>query len=244
MRSHIQRLICFGTRTMVPSRLTVLAGRLSVVAIGLVLVAASAGLGSTPAAPATSAGPVRQGAPDETHPVRRSNPDENDAARAGVGAATAVMDFETRPLNSVTANIGHKTGEEPADAARDHLVRLQTGAGSGMFARTWPIACYQWESPALAHRPLYFEEVNLERYGYRPRHLRVVQPVVSAGQFFTTVVALPYQAFAEPARRPVYTLGHYRPGSNVPYQVIAPPWSCRGTAAQAIAVTGLIFLIP
>ncbi|NLX55764.1 MAG: hypothetical protein GXY58_11675 [Planctomycetaceae bacterium] len=155
-----------------------------------------------------------------------------------------MMDFETRPLNSVTVNIGHKAGEEPADAARDHLIRLQTGTGSDMFERTWPIACYEWESPALAYRPLYFEEVNLERYGYRPRHLRVVQPVVSAGQFFTTVVALPYRAFAEPARRPVYTLGHYRPGSNVPYRVIGPPWSCRGSAAQAIAVTGLIFLVP
>jgi hypothetical protein len=113
-----------------------------------------------------------------------------------------------------------------------------------VFARNWPMVCFQWEAPALAYRPLYFEEVNLERYGYGMKYLRAAQPIISAGQFFTTVPILPYKMFAEPARTPVYTLGHYRPGSDVPFRPVYPPLSISGSAAQAGVAAGLIFVIP
>ena len=45
---------------------------------------------------------------------------------------------------------------------------------------------YAWDAPALCHNPLYFEDVNLERYGYSLRYARVFQPVVSGAEFFVT----------------------------------------------------------
>jgi hypothetical protein len=155
-----------------------------------------------------------------------------------------LIDFESRPITSLTVNIGHKAGEKPQDVGRGQLARIQAKTGDGVFARNWPTVCYQWEAPALAYRPLYFEEVNLERYGYGLKYARIAQPAISAGQFFLTVPILPYKMFAEPAREPVYTLGHYRPGSDVPYRVVAPPLSLSGGLAEAAVAAGLIFVIP
>lgn len=81
---------------------------------------------------------------------------------------------------------------------------------------TWYLMVETWEAPAFAHRPLYFEEVNLERYGhYAPR----CQPVLSAAHFAASLVSLPYQMYVYRRCEPIYTLGHYRPGSCNPHQI-------------------------
>jgi len=180
----------------------------------------------------------------EPAPAHREGSEARIATPDAIGATRAPIDFDIRPITSLTVNIGYKEGEAPTDIGRDHLVRVQAETSGAVFTRQWPIVCYQWEAPALAHRPLYFEEVNLERYGYGVRPLSAVQPVVSAGQFFATVPLLPYKMFAEPARQPVYTLGHYRPGSDVPYEMMVPPLSLSGASVEAAVVTGLIFAIP
>jgi len=160
------------------------------------------------------------------------------------GADAAITALEGRPITSLTVNIGHKAGATPKDIGREQLTRMQARTPDDVFGRNWPTVCYEWDAPALAHRPLYFEEVNLERYGYGMKYVRVAQPVISAGQFFATVPTLPYRMLAEPARDPVYTLGHYRPGSDVPYCPVYPPLSVSGGVAEAGVATGLIFLIP
>ena len=110
--------------------------------------------------------------------------------------------------------------------------------------RLWEPLGYCWESPALCHRPLYFEEVNLERYGYTSPRMRLLQPAVSGARFFATVPALPYLINARPPCECVYTLGHYRPGSCVPYRRHWPELRVLPTSVEAAAATGLVFLIP
>ncbi len=159
-------------------------------------------------------------------------------------AEKGVFTFDQRPISSLTVNIGATAGELPTNLARDCLVQIEMKPSEELRLRPWPAICFQWEAPALAYRPLYFEEVNLERYGYGMKYLRAAQPIISAGQFFTTVPMLPYKMLAEPARTPVYTLGHYRPGSDVPYRPVLPPLSISGSAAEAGVAVGLIFAIP
>jgi hypothetical protein len=177
-------------------------------------------------------------------PARRERPEEGRAKLKEARNDSTLMDFESRPITALTVNIGHKAGEKPQDVGQAQLARMQAKTDDGVFARNWPMVCYQWEAPALAHRPLYFEEVNLERYGYGVKYARVAQPAISAGQFFLTLPILPYKMLAEPAREPVYTLGHYRPGSDVPYQVVVPPPDLSGATIEAGVMTGLIFVIP
>jgi len=159
-------------------------------------------------------------------------------------AEKAVLGFDQRPITSLTVNIAAKAGELPSNLGKESLARVEMQRPEAVLLRHWPLMGCQWEAPALAYRPLYFEEVNLERYGYGMKYLRAAQPIVSAGQFFTTVPMLPYKMLAEPARTPVYTLGHYRPGSDVPYRPVFPPLSISGSAAEAGVAAGLIFVIP
>ena len=213
--------------------------RLALVAVGLVLLAlADAGQ------PGESTAPAPRKSAAEPEPARREKPEEGRAKLKEARSDSALMDFESRPITSLTVNIGHKAGEKPQDVGQAQLARMRAKTDDGVFARNWPMVCYQWEAPDLAHRPLYFEEVNLERYGYGLKYARIAQPAISAGQFFLTVPILPYKMFAEPAREPVYTLGHYRPGSDVPYRVVAPPLSLSGGLAEAVVAAGLIFVIP
>jgi hypothetical protein len=137
---------------------------------------------------------------------------------------------EMRPITAVNTNICVK----PANMERPEDVGTvchpcQREPFYTMTARPWSPLCYFWEAPVLAYGPLYFEETNLERYGYSQTYLRGIQPLVSSTQFFGTVAATPYLLVAEPPHECVYTLGEYRPGSCVPFQWNYPYFSpCAG----------------
>lgn len=165
------------------------------------------------------------------------------AARAADDSA-AVGENESdglRLLEGLSVDIRPAEGELPEDRARARFAALGEVHHVLGTNRDWPLSCHAWEAPAVCHRPLYFEDVNLERHGYAHG---VFQPLVSAAHFFGTIPALPYLMAAEPSQRCVYTLGHDRPGSCAPYRVHRPPLSLRGAAAEAAVVTGLIFAIP
>jgi hypothetical protein len=101
---------------------------------------------------------------------------------------------------------------------------------------------YTWKASGLCHKPLYFEEVALERYGHSAGPY--LQPVASAAHFFLIVPALPYFMGVYPPNECIYTLGYYRPGSCAPYILDPFPLSVRGGLAEAAVWTGMVFLIP
>lgn len=108
--------------------------------------------------------------------------------------------------------------------------------------RQFAATTYHWKASALCHKPLYFEDVPLERYGHSWGP--VLQPLVSAGKFFLTLPILPYEMGIEPPCECVYVLGYYRPGSCAPYMIFPVPLSIRGGMVEAGAVVGAVFLIP
>lgn len=99
-----------------------------------------------------------------------------------------------------------------------------------------------WKASALCHKPLYFEDVQLERYG----HTRgpFVQPFVSGAHFFANVALLPYKMGINPPHECQYPLGYIRPGSCAPWMHQPFPLSARGAATAAGFYTGANFLIP
>jgi len=94
----------------------------------------------------------------------------------------------------------------------------------------------------LRHRPLYFEDATLERYGqsYHP----LVQPAASGVRFFLTFPMLPYAMVVNPPRPAISTLGYFRPGSSGPCLLQRPPLQADAGLAEAGAWIGLIFLVP
>ena len=145
-----------------------------------------------------------------------------------------------KPIGEIALPASPGKSPEP-DFATERFSLEQTEVQGPGASRAWPTSVYAWEAPSLCHRPLYFEDENLERYG---QSFGMVQPAVSAAHFFGRAVALPYQMGAFPPHECVYTLGKGRPGSYTPYYVYRPPVSARGALYQAGAVTGLSFFVP
>jgi hypothetical protein len=108
--------------------------------------------------------------------------------------------------------------------------------------RHWAPIDYTWTASALCHKPLYFEQVQLERYGHSLGPY--LQPLASGAHFFLSVPTLPYKMGVNPPNECVYALGYYRPGSCAPYLVPPLPISLRGAIYQGGIATGLAFLIP
>jgi hypothetical protein len=152
------------------------------------------------------------------------------------------------PITSLSTDIRVKENPKlkddlPPSQVPTHL--LPQTEMSYVMHRPGSIAlCYAWDAPLTNNNPLYFEETNLERHGYSLRYLRAAQPLVSGAEFFATIPTLPYQLTALPPCECIYTLGEYRPGSCVPYQINYPPWSTADGIVEAGTAVGLAFLIP
>jgi hypothetical protein len=117
-----------------------------------------------------------------------------------------------------------------------------TLGGIALARREWVPSLYAWQASALCHKPLYFEEVQLERYGHTTGPF--TQPIVSGAHFFLNVAVLPYKMGINPPHECQYALGYYRPGSCAPWMVPPIPLSLRGAAAQTAAVLGGVYLFP
>jgi hypothetical protein len=109
-------------------------------------------------------------------------------------------------------------------------------------ARNWLASNYSWHASALCHKPLYFEEVQAERYGHVMGPF--AQPVISGAHFFLNIAALPYKMAINPPMECQYALGYYRPGSCAPWMIPPVPLSVRGALAEAGVIVGGIHVIP
>jgi hypothetical protein len=145
-----------------------------------------------------------------------------------------------KPLCELGIGIAQPAGQTPTDFATPCW--NQINAGPSAAYRCWAELLYQWDATCLCHRPLYFEEINAERYGYVCDCC--LQPFASAAHFFGKVPALPYLMVAECPGECIYTLGHYRPGSSPPWRWHWPPCDPLAAVAAGGIYTGLIFAIP
>jgi hypothetical protein len=145
---------------------------------------------------------------------------------------------QDRPIGALTTNIMPVSGRLPQDIATEHF----QGDYPPWASRGYADTVYFWDAPALCYGPLRFEEVNLERYGYGCCH--VLQPFVSAAHFAGSLVSLPYNIVNRPPWECIAPLGHYRPGSPVPYRKIWPEFNPLAAAGECGVIAGLILLIP
>ncbi|HUG92398.1 MAG TPA: HEAT repeat domain-containing protein [Planctomycetaceae bacterium] len=155
--------------------------------------------------------------------------------------------LEIVPITALSLSIAPPMVGESGEEAKlpfDHFAAckhdLESGDPCVAHRRNWMMTAFHWEATAFCHRPLYFEEPNLERLGYSRG---LCQPLVSAGHFFGTIPALPYLMHAQPYCKCVYTLGEFRPGSCAPYLCHCPPLSLHGAGVQAAVTTALFLAI-
>ncbi|WP_425618514.1 hypothetical protein NA78x_002221 [Anatilimnocola sp. NA78] len=110
------------------------------------------------------------------------------------------------------------------------------------YSRGWMPSTINWHASALCHKPLYFEQVQHERYGHTAGPFK--QPWIDGAHFFGSALLLPYQMALDPPWECEYALGYYRPGSCAPMHIPPFPFSPRAAMAQAGFVVGGIYVIP
>ena len=82
------------------------------------------------------------------------------------------------PLSTISTNIAFPEGALPANIAAE--CASVTGVVNDIRREYgWAQFDFHWSATCLCHRPLYFEEINAERYGYTVSNF--FQPVISAG---------------------------------------------------------------
>ncbi|MFM7740825.1 MAG: hypothetical protein ACKO9H_15585, partial [Planctomycetota bacterium] len=118
---------------------------------------------------------------------------------------------------------------------------VECAIGQGEFTgRCWTPQLSTWYASNLCHKPLYFENVQLERYGHSAGPF--MGPIRSSAHFFGSLAFWPYHTAINPPNECIYALGHYRPGNCAPWLVDPFPFSARGMVRQGAVVTGAAFL--
>ncbi len=171
---------------------------------------------------------------------------EKDKLREALAAAPELLDepcsaVGLKPITEITHDISATGDMFPDDCTFEDMPEDQRKLPDRM-QEGWAPMTFTWKASALCHKPLYFEDVHLERYGHSCGPY--LQPVVSGAHFFLTVPILPYKMGLYPPHECIYSLGYYRPGSCAPYMLDPLPLSIRAGLAEAGVWTGMVFLIP
>lgn len=154
-----------------------------------------------------------------------------------------------KPIGAITTRVAPLPASSDADTPdlmpTNYAARAFARHGQAQY-RSEPIMPWRaYGAPSVTqnfcHRPLYFEEINVERYGYSAG---LMQPAVSAGRFFATIPLLPYKMAVE---RPTVCRvdgSPYPPGANAPRHRQLPPARVGPALIEAAAIIGMIALIP
>jgi hypothetical protein len=112
-------------------------------------------------------------------------------------------------VTDITLQQAALTGPPPADLS----AKLFSPAVDPNTQRTrgWAATEYSWAPTCIAYHPLYFQEVAVERYGQTL--CPCLQPVVSAGQFYGTALALPGLVILDCPSNCMYAYGFAPAGS-------------------------------
>ena len=157
--------------------------------------------------------------------------------RADAVCSQELADIKLNTLDKVVLDINIRGA-----SGRDFPFECAVGAGEWHAGRCWPETTFMWKASALCHKPLYFEDEQMERYGHSWGPC--CDPIVSGVHFFTRLPVLPYCMGVTPPCECVYALGHYRPGSCAPRYIEPVPISWRGALFQAGAVVGTAAILP
>jgi hypothetical protein len=116
-----------------------------------------------------------------------------------------------------------------------------TPSGYVARSRTFPPMASLYVPEIICYNPLYFEDLNAERYGW---DAGIFQPFLSVGKFYCDLALLPYNIGVQHPWSCEFNAGYYLPGDPVPYLKYCPPCSVKGALLEAGVWAGGIALFP
>ncbi|MDP6444016.1 MAG: hypothetical protein QF805_09525 [Pirellulaceae bacterium] len=141
-----------------------------------------------------------------------------------------------RPLGQISLDVRPSMGVEPLDCFSQSFAAAPRRPGP----RTDHLVDFHWEASGLHHRPLYFEDPQLERHGHG--YAKIVQPAISSAKFARDALIFPYRLGLDPPHVSIHELGHERPGNHAIHRREHLPFSLRGAVLQGGATAGFLFL--
>ena len=199
-------------------------------------------------------------APASPHPAAWTTDDEfiliSDDEPSAPPAEPLPLALESQPseipraaLDISPRIVGLNDPTEPAKLPTEMPVDVAAGTFAGMSLFVGQDSAglapdyFLWAPPLNRHKPLFFAQPNLERYGHY-YGCNLTQSAISTAHFFATIPVLPYKMGTQPPCECVYDLGHYRPGNCNPHYWEVWPISATGLAYQALFVNGWVFFVP
>jgi hypothetical protein len=133
-----------------------------------------------------------------------------------------------RRITDLGVSIAPPPGRLPAPITTPPTSQEPGTAIAGLNYR-YSLQPFYWESSALCHRPIYFEDWRLDRAGraYRP----AVQFPLSFGKYYTRFPAVPAQMVFHPPWMKIYTLGYGRASTDLVNQPMPFPLEWTGKDA-------------
>ncbi len=117
-----------------------------------------------------------------------------------------VTQWNQSPMSSILPGIRPVDGKSPSD-----LSWQLTNRESKPIANSEKL--FAWAAPDITYKPLYFEDVALERYGQTRGFFK--QPIVSSLHYLKSAAFLPYFSIYDPINSCDGPLGYCRPGEKV-----------------------------
>ena len=148
-------------------------------------------------------------------------------------AFTCISPQDLKRINKITNDITAEQGDIPNEC---------TLGNPAFQPRCWSCKTYTWTASGLCHKPAYFEDEQLERYGHTCGPLW--QPLISPAKFFLTFPLLPYKMGLTPPNENIYILGYYRPGDRSPYMLDAIPLSVRAGVLETVGWGAAVVAFP
>ena len=145
-----------------------------------------------------------------------------------------------RQIADVPVDIRPSEGALPEDVGAEKFAADPTIDET--FPSDQPADIYCSYTPwTICYRPLYFEDIGLERYG---KNVGCLQTGLSGARFFVSVAALPYKMTRRPPRSCECSNGFSRPGDcPLPgYGNRRFEWDA--ALVEAAVVTGFVYFIP
>ena len=198
--------------------------------------------------------------PDSVGRIRRVDSGEAAVAgeRIGPGAVSrpdsqAAVDPRVtkllRPTSEIRLQADYVSGSVPPDLAAEIDRETELGSGIerlGLLNPAGSVSIFDRYPAPMYHRPLYFEELNLERCGVGNGYF---QNAVSGARFVTGTLLLPYRIATESPHVLVSSPGDCRSqqafGTEImPLRRGPGGWlQCRGVLSEAAVIAGFSFLL-
>lgn len=156
------------------------------------------------------------------------------------GVDESNQDRVSRQVTDVPLDIRPTEGEMPDDLAAARFGEEPT------IDETWPseepadIFC-SYTPWTICYRPLYFEDIKLERYGANVGYL---QTGLSGAQFFSTIAGLPYKMTVRPPRTCQCSNGFSRPGDCPLPGYGHREFRWDASLVEAAAVAAVVYILP